>query len=138
MKWLMFSRSESISERFLVPSTLRSVVCASSRVDRFASSTFVMESRLRAPGPVLPAGGSVLDVRDGEQTPPLGPVLPAGGSVLDVRDGEQTPPPARCCPLVSQYSTFVMESRLGPPARCCPLVSQYSTFVMEMVAFETR
>ena len=26
MKWLMFSRSERISERFLVPSTVRSVV----------------------------------------------------------------------------------------------------------------
>jgi len=43
MKWLMFSRSERISERFLVPRTLRRVVWASRRVDRFASSTFVMD-----------------------------------------------------------------------------------------------
>jgi len=43
MKWLMFSLSESISERFLVPRTLRSVVWARRRVDLLASSTFVME-----------------------------------------------------------------------------------------------
>ena len=43
MKWLMFSRSERISERFLVPSTVRSVVWASNLVDLCASSTFTTD-----------------------------------------------------------------------------------------------
>ena len=36
MVWLITSRSAKISLRFLVPSTLRRVVCASSRVERLA------------------------------------------------------------------------------------------------------
>lgn len=43
MKWLMFSRSDKISERFLVPSTVRSVVWASNLVDLAASSTFTTD-----------------------------------------------------------------------------------------------
>ena len=44
MAELMDSRSERISARFLVPSTLRSVVCARSRVEWCAFSTFATDT----------------------------------------------------------------------------------------------